>query len=213
VIRSAVEGIAPFAEEQGIPLDEDTIDRLSVVVALLEVWNRKTRLTGDRDLGSLVSKHCADSLVAASELPAGACTMDVGSGAGFPGLVAACARPDVDLTLVDARQKSCSFLDAAAARASLNNVRVLNTRVEYLARTAGELGGYGTIVSRGVDLTSVLPELRSLLSPSGSILMMLSRRQISQGLATRAAGFRMTGDRRYRLPTGELRCIARYEPT
>jgi 16S rRNA (guanine527-N7)-methyltransferase len=138
--------------------------------------------------------------------------MDVGSGAGFPGLVAACVRPDVQLTLVDSRQKACSFLDAASAQASLCNVRVVNERVEQLANSDAEAGSYGAVMSRGVDLVPLLESIRALTTPSGALFMMVSGRQSVPESELVGAGFLIASELTYTLPTGEGRRIVCYAP-
>jgi 16S rRNA (guanine527-N7)-methyltransferase len=213
VIRTAVERLSTFASNEGLLLDEEAIGRLVAFVSLLEAWNRKTRLTGDRDVETLVAKHCADSLVAATELSGGGRAVDIGSGAGFPGLVAACVRWDVGLTLVDSRQRVCSFLNAAAARISLPSLRVVNSRIEDLSRVDEEAAGYDTVISRGVRLGPLLPSVRALLRSSGILLAMVSARQQMPEHDVRKAGLVEKGVRSYALPTGEERRIIRYAPT
>lgn len=170
------------------------------------------RLTGDRDVETLVLKHCADSLVAASEMRSARRALDVGSGAGFPGLVAACVLPHVEVTLLDSRQRACSFLEAACAGMGLSNARVENARVEEAAARLEERSAYDVATSRGVSLPPLLSSVRSLLHPTGSLLMMLSGRQaIPEGELERE-GFGLVGTREYALPTGEHRRILRYAP-
>jgi 16S rRNA (guanine527-N7)-methyltransferase len=210
VIRAALERLSPFAADLGIALDEATRERLASYLELLETWNRKIRLTGDRDLETLAAKHCADSLAAAAEVSPSEVAMDVGSGAGFPGLVIACVRPTVRVTLVESREKASSFLDAAAARIGLGNVTVVNARVEDLASRREEAGSYGVVMSRGVRMAPILPAVHTLLTASGTLLLMLAGGQDAPEKSLVDAGFRPEGERSYTLPSGERRRIARY---
>lgn len=210
MILAALERLSPFATELGIALDEAVVERLASYLGLLEVWNRKVRLTGDRDIETLVAKHCADSLAVVPEISPDDVVLDVGSGAGFPGLVVACVRPMVRVTLVDSRQKACSFLDAATARVALRNVRVVNARVEHLAARPGEAGTHSLVVSRGLRMAPILPAVRSLLGPAGEVLLMLAGGQAAPREELRLAGFRSLRERSYVLPSGEARRIARY---
>ena len=208
--RRLVERLSPFAVEQGIALDAAALERLAAFIDLLVAWNRKARLTGDRDPETLVAKHCADSMVAGAGLSRDTRSMDVGSGAGFPGLVAACIRPDLRISLVDSRQKACSFLEAASATIGLPNVRVLNARIEDLPGRPAEAGSYGIVLSRGLRLAPYLPAIRTLLGQRGEILMMLSTGQEVPESELEPLGFRQTAVHAYTLPSGERRRIVRY---
>lgn len=210
MIRAALERLAPFAVEQGLPLEPAALDRLEAFLGLLETWNRRSRLTGDRDIETLVSKHVADSLAVAAEFPDGCRGLDVGSGAGFPGLVVACVRPALDMTLLDSRQSAAAFLEAVAARLGLGNVRVLNRRLEELPCSEAETGEFDLGVSRGVRMEPFLQAMATLLGAGGALVLMLSRKQNVPDSALAEVGFRLERSRVYRLPSGETRCIVRY---
>jgi 16S rRNA (guanine527-N7)-methyltransferase len=89
----------------GLALDADSCDRIERFLELLALWNRTQRLTGERDRQVLLGKHVADSLACAAVPSAGERVLDIGTGAGFPGAVIGCVRPDVDVTLLDSRER------------------------------------------------------------------------------------------------------------
>ncbi len=96
----------------------------------LRRWNRRLSLVGPGTVHEVLSRHYAESLAALPLLEgAGARLVDLGSGAGFPGLVLAAARPDLDVTLVEARQRKWAFLRSATRRSGLS-CRCLNARVQ-----------------------------------------------------------------------------------
>ena len=98
----------------------------------LRRWLPHLALIGPGTVATVFERHYAESLAALPWLPPGpARLVDLGSGAGFPGLVLAAARPDLEVTLVEPRQKKSAFLAAAAHRAGLG-VRCLDARVERL---------------------------------------------------------------------------------
>jgi 16S rRNA (guanine527-N7)-methyltransferase len=210
VTTDLVERLAPFASSQGITLDPDRSALLASFVGLLEGWNRRIRLTGDRDAESLVLKHCADSLVVASELIPGSTAVDVGSGAGFPGLVAACMRPEVDIVLVEARAKACGFLEYAAAALGLTNARVICSRIEEVARSGGIGARASTVVSRAVNVGPIASAMATLLIPGGVMLLMLADDQPAPRKKLQDAGFKEESERSYELPGGEVRRIFRH---
>jgi 16S rRNA (guanine(527)-N(7))-methyltransferase RsmG len=95
----------------------------------LRRWSPRLSLVGPGAAGEAVERLYAESLAALPLIPAGARTLvDVGSGAGFPGFVLAAARPDLEVTLVEPRQRRWAFLNAAARHAGLP-IRCLETRI------------------------------------------------------------------------------------
>lgn len=97
----------------GVEVDAVAADKLDTYAALLVEWNQKMNLTAITDPTDMVIKHFADSLAAAPLLPDGAFSLiDVGTGAGFPGVPLAILRPDCKLTLLDSLNKRLIFLDA-----------------------------------------------------------------------------------------------------
>ena len=112
------------------PLDDRAIDALHAHYRELALWNRRTNLIGPGTAGEILARHYGESLAALPLVPETArCGLDLGSGAGFPGLVLAAARPGLEMTLVEARGRKWAFLSAAARRAALP-CRCLDVRVQ-----------------------------------------------------------------------------------
>lgn len=112
-----------------LPLSQDTQARLLDYLALIDKWNRVYNLTAVRERDKMLVHHLLDSLAVAPHL-SGASLLDVGSGAGLPGVPLALARPQMAVTLVEANHKKATFLRQAAIELALNNVEVVNARVE-----------------------------------------------------------------------------------
>ena len=119
-----------------IPFAEDLPEKLEIYLRLLLEWNTKMDLTAVEEEEDLLDKHFADSLtVLRTDLvKPGASLVDVGTGAGFPGMVLAMARPDLHVVLMDAQRKRLKFLEAVAAEAGVNNAEILHARAEDAAR-------------------------------------------------------------------------------
>jgi 16S rRNA (guanine527-N7)-methyltransferase len=118
--------LTPLAPE---PLSQAAIESLYAYYQELARWNEKLNLIGPGTAEDILARHFGESLAALPLLPLGARVgLDLGSGAGFPGLVLAAVRPGLEMTLVEARERKWAFLLAAARRASLS-CRCLNARV------------------------------------------------------------------------------------
>ncbi len=109
-----IKEIAPLTEEFGLTLDALAIDRLNRYGNLLLEWNEKMNLTAIREPQEVLYKHFYDCLLFFKHIkvPQNARVIDVGTGAGFPGLVLKIARPDIELTLLDGLNKRLIFLNA-----------------------------------------------------------------------------------------------------
>jgi len=125
-------GPEDFARELNV--SRETLDRLTAFGGLLADWNRRHNLVSARSLGDVWSRHVLDSAQLTRFVPLEAKTLiDLGSGAGFPGIVVALMRPDLRVTLVEATAKKCRFLREADAILH-TGIRVLNARIEDVAR-------------------------------------------------------------------------------
>ena len=107
--------LAEGAAQAGLQLDDNAIGACLDFVTLLFQWNRVHNLTGPVSPADAVTRHLLDSLFISPFLR-GTRALDIGSGAGFPGLPLAIARPDIDWTLLDNRVKRIGFLSQARAR-------------------------------------------------------------------------------------------------
>ena len=164
------EGLAAM----GLDLPAKSQATLLAYVALLKKWNRTYNLTAIRDEAEMVVQHLLDSL---SVLPgvqesalAGRRWADVGSGAGLPGIPLAVARPDLDMTLIEAVDKKSAFQRQAKIELGLSNITVLNRRVEEVE------GGFDAVVSRAFAEIADFTRLAGhLLAPGGRLYAMKGR--------------------------------------
>src|SRR6185295_12453913 len=142
----------------------------------LRRWNRRTNLIGPGTAGEILDRHYGESLAALPLLPSGARQgLDLGSGAGFPGLVLAAARPQLQMTLAEARERKWAFLLAAARKASLP-CRCLNVRVQ-VPLPAGLPESIDTLTSRALRLDEeTWRALANRLSEEGRILLWAGER-------------------------------------
>jgi len=140
--------LATAAGDLQVGLTADMVGQFVQYGLLLQRWNRKMNLTAIRDPAEIAIKHFVDSLAAVPLLKTGACLLDLGSGAGFPGLCLKIARPDLAITLVDGIHKRITFLKYVIGRLGLDGIRAEHTRIESLAD--GRRKCYAVIVTRAV---------------------------------------------------------------
>lgn len=135
---------------------------------LLAKWNAAYNLTAVRDPEDMIARHLLDSLVVLPYL-AGARVLDIGSGAGLPGIPLAVARPELGFTLLDTNSKKTRFLTQAVGELALNNVEVVHSRVENYRPERK----FDTLVSRAfAGIADMLALARHLCAPGGRFLAM-----------------------------------------
>lgn len=112
-----------------ISLNDEQLHQLLTYVALLVKWNKVYNLTSVRDADQMISRHILDSLAIVPYLT-GDSLLDVGTGAGLPGIPIAIVRPDIAVTLLDTNSKKTRFLQQVKAELALTNITVVHARVE-----------------------------------------------------------------------------------
>lgn len=169
--------------------------KLLTFADLLQKWNRTYNLTGIREAGSIVSGHLLDSLSIAPYVEAKS-MLDVGSGAGFPGIPLAISAPNMRVTLLDSNQKKAAFLRQAVSDLDLSNASVVCERVESWQPQEK----FDVIVSRAVTgLGEFIRLSRHLLAPEGRFAAMKGALS-QQELADLPQGFRVRETRRIQVP-------------
>lgn len=160
--------LASGLAEMGVSADAATQQKLLDYLALLEKWNKVHNLTAVRDPAEMVTLHLLDSLSVLPYLD-GDSLLDVGSGAGLPGIPLALLRPELRVTVMDSSHKKASFLRQAKAVLGIANLQVVCGRVEEYRPD----GKFAQIVSRAFsDLGEFLRLSRHLLAEGGAWLAM-----------------------------------------
>ena len=147
-------------EKMGIAADETALDRFEVFHAILDEYNARMDLTAVLDEDERVDRHDLDSAapLAHGLLAPNAKVIDVGTGAGFPGMPLLILRPDLQMTFLDALNKRILFLQDALVRLGLKAV-TLHARAEDAAKMAAHREQYDAAVSRAVANAATLEEL------------------------------------------------------
>ena len=124
--------LAQGIAEADLPIDEQKQQKLLAYLMLMQKWNKVHNLTAVRDADEMVVLHLLDSLVVLPFID-GKALLDVGSGAGLPGIPLAICLPDLKVTVIDSNNKKVSFMRQSKAELGIDNLEVLGGRVEEIA--------------------------------------------------------------------------------
>jgi len=157
---------ARLLDEHAIVLDETTRTHMLDYCALIRQWNKKTNLTRITDWQHMLTHHLLDSLLVIPYLT-GKRYIDVGTGAGVPGIPLALAKPDLVIDLCECNSKKVRFLRHAAHQLKLKHTSVISQRV---ACVEPEVLYDGVLTRAFADLETIARECRHLLQPEGCII-------------------------------------------
>lgn len=198
-----------LTREAGVDLTARQAELMVRHIMLMLQWNRTTNLTRITDAHEILSRHILDALIPARWLPRMGRALDVGSGAGFPGLTLKVFLPDLQMSLVESNRKKASFLRVVQSQLNLDDLEVLPWRWEDLSRAVREGRGprWDLITMRAVRLEQEhLTDLAGQLLKKGGTFGFWAG---AQGPETAAnfertalkAGLSLQGCRGYRIPT------------
>jgi 16S rRNA (guanine(527)-N(7))-methyltransferase GidB len=147
-------------EEVGLVLTEDKYNQFQLYRKLLQEWNEKINLTAIVEEEEIIKKHFIDSIkiFKSKELRNSKSIIDVGTGAGFPGLPIAIMDSSIEVTLLDSLNKRITFLNEVVSKLNLSNVKTIHSRAEDGARNRLLREKFDVAVSRAVANMSVLSE-------------------------------------------------------
>lgn len=176
------------AEKYGVILDETALSRFDMYAKLLVEWNEKINLTAITDPEGIVMKHFVDSLsvFSAVSIPQGAKSIDVGTGAGFPGIPMLIARPDLEITLLDSTNKKLNVIRDILQKLELS-CEVLHMRAEEAGQSKDYREKFDFATARAVSNLRDLSEYcLPFVKKGGTFISMKSARadeEIAEGKA------------------------------
>jgi len=162
--------IISSARELGLKIEEVQVEQFLRYLSHLIEWNRVINLTAIVDPNEIVIKHFVDSLAAliTTDFTDESLVLDVGSGAGFPGIPIKIMKSGVRLVLVEPVQKKCSFLNSVVGLLKLQDVSVFNGTIEQYAQSPlRQL--INTVVIRALKYEEIQTHITALLSPKGKV--------------------------------------------
>ena len=168
----------------GIHLTSDQAVLFLTYLELLQRWGRKLNLTAIRGEHEMIRRHFLDALTAFQviEFRSGQRVMDIGSGAGIPGIPIRLIQPAVELTLVEPSQKKAAFLRTVCGKLKLEGVTVLTDTVEKLAEEVRQQGVYDHLLVRALAPTPRrLRAFAGLMKPGGDLLLFQGPKPVDLG--------------------------------
>ena len=191
----SLEVLMAGAAELGIPLSAAQAGQLLQLLDELDDWNQRMNLTAIRERGAQITKHLLDSLSVQPFLQ-GERVLDVGTGAGFPGLPLAVVMPQLQLMLVDSTAKKLKFVEHAAQTLGLGNVQTVHTRAEsYRPKER-----FDCVVSRAVGPLETFVKGSGHLCVGGGRLLAMKGRYPTQELAHIPGGWKLAQVHRLNVP-------------
>ena len=192
-----IDGLSTF----GIKLDADQVSDLTSYYRELDRWNQKINLTAVRDTKEMVIKHFLDSLLfgQALERRRDVSLLDVGSGAGFPGLPLKILVPELRVTLLEPNEKKTSFLRHVIGTLDLKDISVVSKSLRDFCREPDPRGRFSYVTTRAVAAEHVLPFSSALLGHYGRVILCLAHAlEYNPG----QHGLKVSQEFRYELPHG-----------
>lgn len=198
-------------EELNISLSDKQIDQFLTYYEMLIEWNEVMNLTAITDYDEVMKKHFIDSISInkAYDLNRNISLIDVGTGAGFPGLALKMAYPDLKVTLLDSLNKRINFLDAVIDKLGLTGVETIHGRAEDFAKPGKLREQYDVCVSRAVANLSTLSEYCLPFVKKGGKFIPYKSEKIGEEMAEASnaisiLGGKISGQIEFTLPDSDI---------
>lgn len=184
-------------EELGITLTEKQLEQFLIYYDMLTEWNKVMNLTAITEFQDVMKKHFVDSvsLIKAYDVTKEASVIDIGTGAGFPGLALKIAYPNLHVTLLDSLNKRILFLNAVIEKLNLSDVETIHGRAEDFAKPGKLREQYDLCVSRAVANLSTLTEYCLPFVKIGGMFISYKSEKISEEIVSAQNAISLLGGR------------------
>ncbi len=211
---SIIDVLKKHSSDYGIEINQDLAQKLNIYGELLKEWNDKINLTAIKDDEGIAVKHFLDCLLVSkvADFKNGMSVIDVGTGAGFPGLVIAAAYPDVNVTLLDSTGKKLKAVENMAEEMGVKNVKIVHSRAEEVGKNSEFRGKYDFATARAVaELRVLLEYTLPFVKVGGSFLSLkgaTAKEEIDgAGNSLKTLGGKIDSINDFILPGGDKRAI------
>jgi 16S rRNA (guanine527-N7)-methyltransferase len=194
--------LARWSAEFGVQLSREQLGFFQIYLRELRDWNSKTNLTSITLPQEIIIKHFVDSLACSKamvRLQKNAELLDLGSGAGFPGLPLKLAFPELTATLLEPASKKIAFLRHMIGTLELTNIKAVPATLQAFATDATQHRRYSYIISRALDMSPIIDLCWELLSNQGRLILCRSKPFRDNKMLSR---FEVENELSYELPRG-----------
>ena len=193
-----------------IELNEEQIGKFYDYMNLLIEWNEKINLTAITEPKEIIIKHFVDSLTISKNIKAGAQVIDVGTGAGFPGIPLKIYRDDIEIVLLDSLNKRINFLNDVIEKISLTKISTVHGRAEELGHNKKYREKFDVSTSRAVANMATLSEYLIPFVKINGIVIMMKGSEVKQEIeeskkAINILGGSVTNTEEFNLPNTEIK--------
>ena len=192
------------AQKIEIELNEEQIDIFYRYKQLLIEWNKKMNLTAITETKDIILKHFIDSLTIMKYIKENQKVIDVGTGAGFPGLPLKIANPTLNIVLIDSLNKRINFLNEVINQNNLKNIKAIHNRIEQTAREEQYREGFDIVTSRAVANLAVLAEYMLPFAKIGGKCICMKGSEIEEELENSKNAIKLLGGKIIKIDSFEL---------
>ena len=209
-IKEFKEELKKYLIELNIELKEKQINQLYDYMNLLIEWNKKINLTAIIEPKEIILKHFVDSLTISKYINEKSTLIDIGTGAGFPGIPLKILRDNINITLVDSLNKRIKFLDEVIEKLNLDNIKTVHGRAEEIGRNTEYREKFDYATSRAVANIATLSEyLIPLINKNGKCIYMKGpdiNDELEKGKkAINVLGGKIFEKEEFKLPSSDIR--------
>ncbi len=180
-------------KEFEIRINDDQIDKFYEYMNLLLEWNQKMNLTAITDCREIIIKHFVDSLTIEKYIEKDSYLVDVGTGAGFPGIPLKILREDLNVVLLDSLNKRIKFLNEVCDKLKLNKIEAVHARAEEFARNKNYREKFDVVTSRAVANLSTLSEYMLPLVKKEGICICMKGKEVKEELHSAQKAIKVLG--------------------
>lgn len=211
---SVIEILKKHAPEYAVDISDDLANKLEIYAEQLREWNEKINLTAILDDEGIAVKHFLDCLLVTktADFKSGMNVIDVGTGAGFPGLVIAAAYPEMNVTLLDSTGKKLKAVEDIANKMGVENVKIVHARAEDMGKNPEFREKYDFATARAVAQLRVLLEYTLPFVKKGGNFLSLKAAIAEEEIdgashSLQVLGGKIEGVNTFNLPDGDKRVI------
>lgn len=211
---SVIEILKKHATEYAVDISDDLASKLEIYAEQLREWNEKINLTAILDDEGIAVKHFLDCLLVTktADFKSGMNVIDVGTGAGFPGLVIAAAYPEMNVTLLDSTGKKLKAVEDIANKMGIENVKIVHARAEDMGKNPEFREKYDFATARAVAQLRVLLEYTLPFVKKGGNFLSLKAAIAEEEIdgashSLQVLGGKIEGVNTFNLPDGDKRVI------